>query len=303
VGRRGIPRRRRHLLETARPYLYVLPALLFAAVFVYWPLVQVGILSGFNWNMVSPQRTFVGAANYGALAADADYRATVLQSVQYVGIALLGNFVLPLGLALLTLRVGERHAARYQALLFTPTVVATSVGALLWLWIYSPAGGLLNAALGAAGLPGGQWLTDPDAALTAVGLVGVWKFFGFSYLIALAGLQAVPRTYVEAARVDGADGWPLLRGIVLPLLAPTLLFLALTAVLQALPNVFVPIQVLTQGGPAGSSSNVLYGVYETAFRFFQVGKASAEAVVTLVLFAGAAFLYFRLLDRRLEYDR
>jgi sn-glycerol 3-phosphate transport system permease protein len=197
--------------------------------------------------MVSPQRAFVGWRNFETLIGDPDFRAVLWQSLQYVGIALLGNFLLPLGLAMLMLLVGDRRANHYQALLFTPTVVATSVGALLWMWIYLPAGGLLNAALALAGLPGATWLTDPDTALSAV-------------------------------------GWTLLAGVVLP-------------------NVFVPIQILTQGGPASASTNILYSVYETGFRFFQVGKASAEAVLTMLLLAVAAFAYFRLLDRRLIYDR
>lgn len=292
----------RRAVATARPYAFVLPALLFVGLFVYWPLLQVMLLSLYEWNMVSPRR-FVGSGNFRSLFADAELASLLLQSAGYVLVALLGNFLLPAVLALLTLQVGERSASWYQMLLFTPTVVATSVGALLWQWIYLPAGGLLNASLDLVGVPPSNWLNDPDTALTAVGVVATWKFFGFNYLIALAGLKAIPGEYVEAARLDGASGLTLLGGVVLPLLRPTLLFLALTAFLQALPNAFVPIQVLTQGGPAGSSTNLLFSLHEAGFRFFQVGRASAEAVLTMVLLAGAAYSYFRLLERRTEYDR
>jgi ABC-type sugar transport system permease subunit len=146
-------------------------------------------------------------------------------------------------------------------------------------------------------------LNNPGTALGAVGVATAWKFLGFNYLFALAGLRAIPRDPVEAAQVDGAGPWALLTGVVLPLLAPTLLFLGLTTVLQALPNTFVPIQILTKGGPSDASTNLLYAVYQDAFQFFAIGRASAEAVLLLLLLGGLAVWQFRLLERRLDYDR
>lgn len=296
------PRTRRHA-GLWRPYLYLLPALAFLGLFVYWPLVQVGYLSLHQWNLISPLRPFVGLANYQALLADPLLLRVLAQSAQYALLALLGNFLLPVGLALLTLQVVGRGAAFYQAALFLPTVVASSVGALLWQWVYLPTGGLLNGALTVAGLGDVNWLNNPGTALGAVGVATAWKFLGFNYLFALAGLRAIPRDPVEAAQVDGAGPWALLTGVVLPLLAPTLLFLGLTTVLQALPNTFVPIQILTKGGPSDASTNLLYAVYQDAFQFFAIGRASAEAVLLLLLLGGLAVWQFRLLERRLDYDR
>lgn len=271
--------------------------------FVYWPLAQVSLLSFFQWNMVSPTRPFVGLENFVTLLTDGDFLRVILQSFAYIAIALLGNFLLPIGLAMLTLEVTSRQADLYQSLLFTPTVVAVSVGALLWQWIYLPTGGLLNSFLSLLGLPGGNWLNDPSTALGSVGLVAAWKFMGFNYLISLAGLRAVPREYLEAARVDGATGWPLVRYVIGPLLAPTMLFIALTAFLQALPNAFVPVEILTGGGPNNASNHLLFAVYEIGFNFFQVGRAGAAAVILMVLLGGAAVWQFRMLDRSLSYDR
>jgi len=291
------------LSRNGRPYLLLLPALAFLCVFVYWPVVQVGLLSFFEWNLVSPTRDFVGLQNFAGLLGDPGFYRLLSQSLLYVVIALLGNFLLPVGLAMLTMRVSRRCADLYQALLFTPTVIATAVGALLWQFVYLPSGGLLNAALSLFGGEGGNWLNDPRTALPAVGVVAAWNNMGFNYLIALAGLYAVPREQLEAARVDGATGWPLLRFVLVPLLMPTILFLALTAILQALPNAFVPLEILTGGGPNDASNNLLYDVYRNGFRFFQVGKASAEAVLLMALLGGAAVWQFALLDRRITYDR
>jgi ABC-type sugar transport system permease subunit len=148
-----------------------------------------------------------------------------------------------------------------------------------------------------------NWLNDPDTALGAVGVVAAWQFMGFNYLVALAGLMALPREYLEAARVDGATGWTLLRSVVIPLLMPTILFVMLTSILQALPNAFVPVEILTRGGPSDASNNLLYAIYQDGFRFFQIGKASAEAVLTVLLLGGAAIWQFRILDRSLSYER
>jgi ABC-type sugar transport system permease subunit len=152
-------------------------------------------------------------------------------------------------------------------------------------------------------LPEVNWLNNPDTALGAVGVVAAWQFMGFNYLISLAGLMAVPKEYLEAARIDGATGWPLLRWVIIPLLMPTLLFVALTSILQALPNAFVPVEILTRGGPSESSDNLLYTIYQDGFQFFQVGKASAEAIVTILLLGGAAIWQFRILDRHSSYER
>lgn len=286
-----------------RPYLLVLPALAFLGLFVYWPVLQVALLSFFEWNLVSPEREFVGLENFVGLFGDPGFYLILFRSLLYISIALLGNFLLPVGLAMLTLRVGRRQSDLYQALLFTPTVIATAVGALLWQFVYLPSGGLLNAALSLLGIEGGNWLNDPRTALPAVGVVAAWNYMGFSYLIALAGLYAVPKEQLEAARVDGATGWPFLRFVLIPMLMPTVLFLALTAILQALPNAFVALEVLTGGGPNGASNNLLYDTYRNGFRFFQIGTASAEAVVLMALLGGFAVWQFRVLDRSVTYDR
>jgi ABC-type sugar transport system permease subunit len=290
-------------LKLLRPYLLVLPAAVFLGLFVYWPVVLVTFLSFFEWNMVSPQMTFVGLENFASRFADPAFYRLLFQSLLYIAIALLGNFLLPVGLAMLTLQLGGRCGDVYQSLIFTPTVVAVSVGALLWQYIYLPTGGLLNAFLGRFGVPGNTWLNDPATALGSIGVITAWKFMGFNYLIALAGLMAIPKEYLEAARVDGAAGWSFVRWVLIPLLMPTVLFVMLTAILQALPNAFVPIEILTRGGPNDASNNLLYATYQSAFQFFQIGKAGAEAVMLMLLLGGAAVWQFRILDRSLTYDR
>ncbi len=290
------------LRRTYLPYLYVLPAVAVLGLFIYWPLVQVVHFSFHQWNLVGP-KTWLGNENYVRLARDPGLGLLLLQSLWYVLLALVGNFLLPVGLAMLTMQVTRRAVTVYQSLLFAPAVISTTVGALLWQWIYLPTGGPFNKLLSVVGIESINWLNDPSSALPAVSIATSWKFLGFNYLIALAGFSSLPREPLEAARIDGAVGWSLLKDIIIPLLAPTLVFLGLTTILQALPNTFVPIQILTRGGPSDASTNLLYAVYQDAFQFFQVGKGSAEAVILMLLLGGFAILQFRLLERNLEYDR
>ncbi|MBV8152132.1 MAG: sugar ABC transporter permease, partial [Candidatus Eremiobacteraeota bacterium] len=233
----------RRRARTAPPpslYLYLAPAVLILAVFLVLPLIRTIEISLYDWNLISPQRHFAGWANYRLVLSEPAFARTLWQSALYVLFALAGNVALPLLLAMLTLRFGRREADVYQTLIFLPTIIPVSVGALLFLWLYLPTGGPLSIALAKLGLGSPNWFNDPHWALPAVSSVSIWKFFGFNYLILLAGLKAIPESFLEAAEIDGAVGWTLFRRIVLPLVMPTLLFTVVTTILQTLDHTFVP---------------------------------------------------------------
>ncbi|MFE3279966.1 carbohydrate ABC transporter permease [Nocardia sp. NPDC059239] len=285
-----------------RPYAALAPLVVLLVVFLYGPVAAVCGLSFFEWNLVDAQPQFVGLKNFDEFVHDPATVSLLAQTVGYVVAALVGNFLLPVGLAMLTLRLRPRAATLYRTLLFAPAVVSTSIGAVLWQFVYLPRGGPLNQLLEHVHLPAQNWLNDPNLVLPSVATAAVWNTFGFSYIIALGGLSSIPKEQLEAAHVDGARGWALLRYVVIPLLKPTLLFLGITAVLQAMPNSFVALQVLTAGGPDGRSEHLLYDVYLKGFQFFQVGQASTVAIVLMILISGLAVWQFRLLDRRVDYD-
>ena len=285
----------------ARPYLFLLPALVTMGLFAFWPLAATVYNSFFQWNMVTEHQP-VGWENYETILTDPSFRSLLQQSALYVLLSLISAFLLPVGLALLTMQVGSKAGALYQSVLFVPAVISTTVGAIVWQFLFLQRGGPLNAALTSVGLEPQAWLNDPRLALPSLGLVSAWKFLGFNYIIALAGVAGLPREQLEAARIDGAQRWSMLKDVILPLMAPTLLFIGLTAILQALPNVFVPIQLMTVGGPSGSSSNLLYAVYEDAFRFFQIGRSSARSVILVLILGGFAIWQFRLLEKRASYE-
>ncbi|MDP9353703.1 MAG: sugar ABC transporter permease [Chloroflexota bacterium] len=182
-----------------------------------------------------------------------------------------------------------------------PTVIAFSVAALVWLWIFHPLQGLLNKLIIEAGGTRVNWLSDPDTAIWCVIVVAVWKTFGFNLLLYLAALEAVPVEYVEAASVDGATGWQIIRSIRWPLITPTFFFVLVTTVISVNDEVFGAINVMTDGGPFERTSNIVYYLYVQGFRFFQIGAASAVSVLVFVATVLLTWLQFRFVERRVHY--
>lgn len=286
------------------PYVYVAPALIFIGIFVYVPLVRTVQLSLHQGNLLAPFRTYVGLQNYEAILSSPLFHEVLVQSLLYIVFALIGSVVVPVSLAFLTLQLGDREVDFYQSALFLPTVIAFNVVVLIWAFFFLPTtNGLFNRITALFGQPPNAWLSDPVWALPSIALMANWKVMGFHFLLAIAGLKAIPKEYLEAAYVDGAHGWSLLRRIVLPLFAPTGLFLVIITLIGAMDAVFTPIRVLTEGGPNNATNNLMYAIFSEGFRFFRLGQASALSVILIVLFGGFMYWQYRLLDRRVQYDR
>ncbi|MER6523932.1 sugar ABC transporter permease [Streptomyces sp. NPDC001508] len=294
--------RPRHTRGGRRALPYLIPASAVFGVFLFFPLLAVTALSFTEWNLISPLPRFVGLDNYAELLTSADFGQTLLQTAYYLALAFIGNFLVPVLLAVLTLGAGPKLLACYRTVLFLPAVVSSAVGAIVWQYLYLPDGGPINAALDILGWHGANWLNDPTTVIPAVAAAASWNSFGFNYIVALGGLSGIPAGVREAARLDGAGGWVMLTRITLPMARPTLVFVATAALLQALPHAFVPLQIMTGGGPDNASNNLFFDVYRTAFQFFQIGQSAAGSVVLIALLSAAAILQYRLMDRRSTYD-
>lgn len=290
-------------LQNFMPYFYMAPALFFIGMFVLWPVARAFYNSLYDGNLLNPYREYVGIERYLDLLTDARFHQILLQSGYYLLFVLAGAFVLPIVLAILTLNVTQREIGIFQSVFFLPTVIAANIAVSIWIWFYNPTGGLFNTVLREIGGEPVIWLRNDSTVIPAVALVAVWKQMGFHYLIALAGLKSISNDLIEAAAVDGADNRTITRRIILPLFGPTALFLFVITLIQGLEFTFVPIEVLTRGGPAGASSNLIYSIYQEGFRTFRVGLASAQSVVLIVLFGGLAYVQYRMLERNVQYDR
>jgi multiple sugar transport system permease protein len=264
--------------EVRSAYLFVLPMLALIVVFRAVPLVVSGYLSLTNasWDGVAQ---FVGLANYQRLAADPLFWQSLRVTLGYVAFAMPLTVGLGLLAALLLHRTSRGNAV-LRTFLFLPYVTSLVLAAVVWHWIYDTEHGLINGLLGEAGpIP---FLAGTDLTLPSLAVVGAWKGFGYSMLVLLAGLRAIPAEYHEAARLDGARGWSTFRYVTLPQLRPMLLFCVIVETVSAL-HVFELAYVMTGGGPARSSYSLVMNLYDQGFKFFDFGYASAIGMVLTVI--------------------
>lgn len=286
-----------------QPYLYLLPALTSIVIWIYWPLVSTIELSFYQWNLLPniPRRA-VGLDNYVRVLSLPELRNALLNTGLYIAGVLPFSVVLPLAVAILIADISGRWREVYRAIIFVPVLMAPVVVAVIWRWMLHPLQGILNQGLAAVSLP--TLNVFGDASLALWGIVGItaWKLLGFSVLIFSAGLTGISRDYVEAAQVDGATRWQVVRHITLPLLSPTIAFMVLLSVLLSAQWTFPLIDVLTNGGPFESTTNVYFLMWEYAFRNFNVGFSSAAAVLMFAAFGSLAWLFTWLTDRYSFYD-
>ncbi|GAB7388631.1 sugar ABC transporter permease [Bacillaceae bacterium] len=282
-----------------RPYVYISPSLVIFALFFLYPIGFMIYLSFTSWNLLSPEKEFVGFANYLELFQAQEFREvlrnTTIYTVLSVGISLGLSFFLALWLN----RRSWLHRF-VQGAIFSPYIISLVSVSLLWLWLMDPQYGLLNWVLSWFGLPPSPWLTDPGTAIYGLVLVSVWKTIGYNTLVFIAGLQSIPREIYEAAALDRASAWGMLEKITIPMLSPTWFFLLVVNTINAF-QVFDTVKIMTQGGPVNSTNMLVYFIYENGFDFFKIGYASAAGVVLLVVVGIVTFFHFLLLSRRVHY--
>lgn len=299
VPRRGALHSRRRRSALLWFLLLAGPNVALLLVFVYRPLIQSFYLSTLQWNLGSPVARSVGLGNYvewfTAPSTGRVVTTTLVFTVATVG----GALVLGLGLALLlNQKLRGRGFARTVA--FAPYVLSGYAVGILWLFIFDPRYGLMQEVLGWFGATSPQWYTERPWPLVMIVLVYLWKNLGYAALIYLAGLQAVPQDLRDAAALDGATSARSLWSIVLPLLTPTTFFLLVTMLLASLQS-FDLIQAMTQGGPIGSTTTLMYSVYQESFVNGRAGYASAVATILFLLLLAVTAVQMRFVQRKVHY--
>jgi ABC-type sugar transport system permease subunit len=279
---------------------FVAPNLALLAIFSYWPLVQNIGLSFFEWDMISPDKQFVGLDNWLGVLSSGRFWQIALNTLLFTAGSVGFTLLIALGLALLLNQplVGRDGA---RTVLFVPTVLSGAAVAVVWYFIFDPNWGLIRIFLGAVGLPSPRWLVDVRWAMPAVIIVYIWKNVGYCAVIYLAGLQAIPRELYEAARVDGAGAWARFRAVTLPGLGPISFFLLVTTVLLSF-QAFDIINVMTAGGPIIATTTLLYEYYNQGFVGFHAGTAAVYGVVLFVLMVVLTLVQMRYVERRVTYS-
>ena len=283
-------------------FLFLLPSIFFFVVFSYWPLLQNLYLSFFSWNMVSPNMTFVGIENYTAVLGSEELIKILANTVVFVAIMLVLNFVLPYLFSFVLGHLIERGKGFYRSTLFMPATLSLAVARILFLWIYNPLAGPLSIVLSWFDLESPRWFKENWLVIFAICTIIGWKVFGYNLIVMLAAMLAVPKEMIEAAKLENASNWQIFKQIIVPMTSSTAIYVFTITVVFGLQYVLVPVNMLTQGGPDQGSSNLVYIIYQYAFVFFQTGKSAAFAIITMICYI--AFLLFRTkyLEKKVYYE-
>lgn len=283
-------------------FLFLLPSIFFFAVFSYWPLLQNLYLSFFSWNMVSPNMTFVGIENYTAVLGSEELIKILANTVVFVAIMLVLNFVLPYLFSFVLGHLIERGKGFYRSTLFMPATLSLAVASILFLWIYNPLAGPLSIVLSWFDVESPRWFKENWLVIFAICTIIGWKVFGYNLIVMLAAMLAVPKEMIEAAKLENASNWQIFKQIIVPMTSSTAIYVFTITVVFGLQYVLVPVNMLTQGGPDQGSSNLVYIIYQYAFVFFQTGKSAAFAIITMICYI--AFLLFRTkyLEKKVYYE-
>ncbi len=289
--------------ERVAGYLFIAPDAIGLAVFVALPMLLALALGFFEVDGFGGYR-FAGWQNYVKMSRDPLFWQSLRVTSIFVGLLVPALYVCGLGLALLVRRTNFYNGV-LRAMFFLPQMVSLVVVALVWQMLAVDKIGLFNRLFAAVGIGGLSFLGDPGLALYAVVFVSVWFLMGFYMLIFLGGLHDIPGEYYDAARVDGAGAVASFWNITMPLLQPTSLFVLLTSLVTAVAGgaAFDLVYVMTKGGPANSTSLLIYYIYEQAFKYNSFGYAGAMAsILVLLLFAVTLLLFWVTRGGRFGYD-
>jgi multiple sugar transport system permease protein len=292
--------RRRISREAVAAWSFLTPNLVGFLVFVVGPVVASFILSFTRYDLLTPPK-FIGLRNYATLLLhDPLMWQSLGNTLYYSALTIPTGIVISLALAL-ALNQGLRGTIIYRTLYFLPVVTSAVAIAFIWKWLYNPDYGLLNWVLSLFNSTGPDWLNDPNWAMPSIGVAAAWKGMGYNMVIFLAGLQAIPAHLYEAAKIDGASTWKRFVHITLPLLSPSLFFVAVISVIGSF-QVFDQVYVMTGGGPNNATLVYNYYLWQNTFQYFKMGYASAMAYVLFALIFVVTLIQFRLLNRRVVYD-
>lgn len=261
--------------------LFVIPALIPLIVFWIYPILKSIYISFTNWDYMSPTYDFVFLDNFKALFQDARFYNALWNTLIFTVGTLIPTIVIGLVLALL-LQKSFKGSGIIKFILFSPWITPTVAISIVWTWIYNPDVGIANTILNFFGLPGLQWIKSSETAMLSVIIVTVWKSLGYAMIFYLSALEKVPKELYEASGMDGAKAWQRFRDVTIPCISPTTFFLMIITMVNSL-QAYDQIQILTQGGPSGSTRTLLYMYYQLGFEEFNMGQATAVAIVLILI--------------------
>lgn len=284
-------------------WLLVAPALLVIGLFFFLPVLAALVLSLTDFDLYAladlKNLRFVGIANYLELLRTPLFWQALGNTLYFVVIGVPLSIAASLGAALLLNSKLAWFKPLFRTAFFAPVVTSMVAVAVIWRYLYHTRYGFINYVLDSVGVAPADWLGNPHLAMPAIIVFALWKNFGYNMIIFLAGLQSIPQELYEAAELDGAGRWALLRHITMPGLAPTM-FMVSIMTMAGYFQLFAEPYVMTQGGPLQSTVSVLYFMYEQGFKWWNLGSATAVAFVLFLLMFGVTLLQMRVAGRGLE---
>jgi ABC-type sugar transport system permease subunit len=279
-------------------FLFVLPVLLYFAIFAFWPMINAFYLSLFNYDMLTPKE-FIGLENYQSLLDSPTFLSSLKTTAIYAfGVSIPLWFFSLITAMLLNQKL--RLRTLFRAIFFSPMVMPLVILAVIWSLLYHPFGPINSVILSIFTKDLPAWLKSGQHALLAVIIMAIWRATGYYAVVFLAGLQNVPNEFYEAAKLDGASGWAVFWNITWPLLRPTTLFVVVVSIINALRH-FDAIWVMTGGGPGDATRVLAVLIYETGLTFLKMGKASAMSVVLFVFVMMFTVIQLRLFRSEVNY--
>jgi len=275
------------------------PTLAVIAAFLYYPAVRTVQSSLYRSGVLGIHQTYVGLANFATLATSPDYRASIAVTVVFAVVVVAGTLAASFLLAVLIDTVTRGRAAYLVAAIW-PYALPPAVAGTVLLFLLHPTLGVVSGLVESAGIPF-DWFSNGPLALCVVALAAIWKQLGYNVVFFLAALNGVPGTLDEAAALDGVPHWRVVASVYVPLISPTLAFLVVMDTIYAFFGSFVFVDLMTQGGPTGSTNLLIFELYRDAFRFHDQGLASAESVVLFCIVAGLTYVQLRVSDSYAHY--
>lgn len=278
---------------------FVVPALIPLTVFWIYPILRSMLLSLTDWDYMSPSYSFVGLSNYVALFKDTRFYSALWNTFVFGIGTVIPTIIGGMILALL-LQKAFRGDGIFKFILFSPWITPTVAISIVWTWIYEPDVGIANHVLKFFHLPALQWINSSSTAMLAVIIVTVWKSLGYAMIFYITALEKVPKELYEANALDGANSWQRFRDVTLPCISPTTFFLVIITMVNSL-QAYDQIQILTQGGPSGSTRTLLYMYYQLGFEEFNMGQATAVAMILILITVILSLIQFVVSKKWVHY--
>ncbi|WP_434522465.1 carbohydrate ABC transporter permease [Halorubrum sp. AS12] len=278
--------------------LLLLPTLLVSVVFLYYPTAMAVRTSFFDSGFGGGDE-FVGLENYAALVTDSGYHSSVLLSVLFAAVVVIGVIAVSLYLTFLIHEVDTGQGV-YLISVIWPYALPPAVGALVFLFIAHPTLGVLTGPIEALGVDV-DWFNDGPQAFVVVALAAIWKQIGYNVIFMIAAMNNVPDTLTETAELDGVSGLRRLVSVYVPIMTPTLFFLVVINTIYAFFSTFAFVDLLTSGGPSNATNILIFDLYQEGFSFFNFGVASAKSVVLFLVVGALMLVQFRVTDEYSYY--